>query len=97
MLATPADEPMLVKPAAQRYLEPCPECKTVPKAPRDTGGPCPTCGVLLLPGGDRGDLADDARDVRNEPTARTYKQDADGSWRLVFDPATGFGRITAAT
>lgn len=94
MLATPADEPMQVKPAALRYMEPCPECKTAPKAPRDTGGPC-SCGVLLLPGGARGDLPDDARNARDEPTARTYKQDADGSWRLVFDPATGFGRTAA--
>lgn len=52
----------------------CPNCGSRPIV--DDRGNC-TCGVYLI------------HNVGMPPTrlqARAYKRDADGSWRLVFDP-----------
>lgn len=63
-------------PEEQRRTSPCPECSTVLR--RETRGPCAVCGAYLIP-------TEGMPDAR--PSRKAYKQDEDGSWRLVLDPA----------
>jgi hypothetical protein len=56
----------------------CPSCAQVARLVLP--GNCGNCGVLLIPTGGMPDTP---------PQTNAYKQDGDGSWRLVFVPGGG--------